>query len=155
TVAISSPAGDKKNTLPLAPAATISPLGAATTLFNGLGTLCTETPSLPVCQMRMVPSYPALMTSAPSGENVTPLTFWPWPASTRGTPPASGHKRTEPSHDAEASILPSGETASATTGAVWPSSTASGDGLPAVQIAIWASPPAVTMRPSLSQATVF
>src|SRR5215469_3163600 len=118
TVAVSSPAGDKKNTLPLAPAATISPFGAATTLFKGLGTLCTETPSPPVCQMRMVPSYPALMTSAPSEENVTPLTFWLWPVSTRGAPPSSRHKRTVPSHDAEASVLPSGETASATTGAV-------------------------------------
>src|SRR5690242_11016248 len=151
----SSPTADRKNTVPLAPAAMMSPFAALTTLFKGLGTLCTDTPSPTVCQMRIVPSYPALMTLAPSGENATPLTFWPLPSSTRGAPPASGHKRTVRSHDADASVLPSGETASATTGAAWPSSTRSGDGLPAVQIAICASPPAVTMRPSLSQATAF
>src|SRR5881394_3715981 len=108
TVARSSPAADKKYTLPLAP--------AAMTLFRGLGMLCTDTPSPAVSQIRIVPSYPALMTALPSGENATPLTFWVWPSSTRGAPPASGHTRTVRSHAAEASILPSGETASAAIG---------------------------------------
>ena len=51
--------------------------------------------------------------------------------------------------------MPSGDTASAAIGPLWPSSTLSGSGLPCVQIAICASAPAVTMRPSLSQATAF
>src|SRR5690242_12738384 len=101
----SSPAADKKNTVPLAPAAMRSPFAAVTTLFKGLGTLWTETLSPAVCQIRIVPSYPALMTLAPSGENATPLTFWLLPSSTRGGPPASGHKRTVRSHDADASVL--------------------------------------------------
>src|SRR5499427_10002162 len=155
TVAKSSPAADKKKTLPLAPAAMMSPFGAVTTLFNGLGRLCTDTPSPAVCQTRIVPSYPALMTAAPSGENATSLTFWPLPSRTRDGPPASGHNRMVRSHEADASILPLGEAASAAIGPVWPSRTRSGDCLPAVQIAICASPPADTVRPSLSQATAF
>src|SRR3974377_510843 len=111
TVAKSSPAADKKNTLPLAPAAMMSPFEAVTTVFNGLGRLCTDTPSPAVCQTRIVPSYPALMTAVPSGENATPLTFWPLPSSTRDGPPASGHNRTVRSHDGDASLFPSGETA--------------------------------------------
>src|SRR5215472_7401109 len=45
TVAKSSPFADKKKTLPLAPAAMMSPFGAITTLFNGLARLCTDTAS--------------------------------------------------------------------------------------------------------------
>src|SRR3974390_2731889 len=102
TAAKSSPAADKKKTLPLAPAAMMSPFGAVTTLFNGLGRLCTDTPSPAVCQTRIVPSYPALMTAVPSGEKATPLTFWLLPSSTRDGPPASGHNRRGGSHQHDA-----------------------------------------------------
>src|SRR5215469_5312324 len=123
----SSPAADKKNILPVAPAVMMSPFGATTTLFNGLGRLCTDTPSPAVCQTRIVPSYPALMTAAPSGENATPLTFWPLPSSTRDGPPASGHNRMVRSHEADASILALGEAASAAICPVGPLTTGGGE----------------------------
>jgi len=49
--------------------------------------------------------------------------------------------------------VPSGETASATTGAEWPATTVDGSAAPGVQIAMRASSPLVTMRPSARKAT--
>src|SRR5437764_13361717 len=98
TVARSSPAADKKYTLPLAPAAMISPPAAVTTLFRGLGMLCTYTPTQAVSQIRMVQSYPTLMTTLPSGENATPRTIWGCPSVIHGAATASVHTLTVISH---------------------------------------------------------
>ena len=71
----SSPEGEKKNTRPSAPPATISPSRAIATELSGVGSV-TAVGALPSSgQMRSVRSYAALTSALPSGVNATPLTF--------------------------------------------------------------------------------
>src|SRR4051794_26376119 len=110
-----APVRSRMRTAPSAPAAAISPSGAATTPFSGVESVTTVGgPSRG--QRRTVASYPAV-TTRPSGATATALTLPWWPSSTRAaTPPSSGITRAVPSQEAEATRAPSGDTAKPTIG---------------------------------------
>src|SRR6185369_14588725 len=74
--AFTSPAALRKYTMPLAPAATISPSPATATPESGVGNVTMVGAEPSSGQMRKVKSYAALTTDFPSGVNTTPLTFW-------------------------------------------------------------------------------